>query len=36
MVGPTTPLQNATVWALPSSLAATVGISDLISFPLPT
>lgn len=24
------------VWALPRSLAATEGISDLISFPLPT
>ena len=36
MVSPTTPLQNAAVWALPNSLAATMGISDLISFPLPT
>jgi hypothetical protein len=36
MTGPTTPLLKITVWALPRSLAATQGISDLISFPLPT
>ena len=36
IIGPTTPLIKSTVWALPISLAATLGISDLISFPLPT
>ena len=36
MKGPTTPTESLQVWALPGSLAATSGISDLISFPLPT
>lgn len=36
LIGPTTPESMTLVWALPISLAATLGISLLISFPLPT
>ena len=36
MIGPTTPYSKNKVWALPRSLAATQGISVLISFPPPT
>jgi hypothetical protein len=36
LTGPTTPESMTLVWALPISLAATLGISKLIYFPLPT
>ena len=33
LVGPTTPRTKSLVWAIPTSLAATMGISQLISTP---